>query len=208
MSAAPLDPDIVELATLYAAGVLPPAEMDAFESRLLASDPACVAAFERIRPFADLAARAAAPAEPRLIQRSHLINALGLKKAPPPFSSDSEASRRPDPFADDPADMVLLRAAHADWVETGVPGVQSRNLWVDRERARATVLLRLAPGVVYPDHDHPGVEECLVIQGDLELGGKVMLAGDYMRIPAGGQHGTPRTTGGCLLLVTTPLVAA
>jgi quercetin dioxygenase-like cupin family protein len=202
--------DTAEAATLYAAGLLEPAAMEAFEDRLLAGDREARAAFAAVRDVAHAALRQGAEVEPRLIVRSDLINKLGLAKAPPGFAKDSSASGAApaDPIAEDPADMVLVRAAEADWAPTPVPGVEARNLWVDRERGRITVMLRLAPGVVYPDHDHPDVEECLVIEGDLELGGKVMHAGDYMRIPKGGQHGTPRTRDGCLLLVTTPIVAA
>lgn len=205
MTENPINPPIAELAALYAAGVLRPAEMEAFEQRLLAGDPDCVREFELARPVADAFLKSAPSVEPRLIIRSDLINALGLRKEMPSFSREDQPA---DPFAEDQADMVLLLADRVDWKDTAVPGVQARNLWVDHANKRATVLLKLAPGVVYPDHDHPGVEECLVLEGDLELGGKIMGKHDYMRIPKGGQHGTPRTRNGCLLLVTTQLVDA
>lgn len=199
------DYDPAEQAALYAAGLLPPEEADAFEDRLLAGDAACTREFERIRPAADMLLRAAPAIEPDLIVRSNLINSLGLSMQVPTFSKKDDA---PDPFAANPGAMVLLRADNIAWQPTAVPGVVAKNLYVDRERNRATVLLRLDAGVAYPDHDHPDVEECLVLEGDLELGGKVMHRFDYMRIPKGGQHGTPRTRNGCLLLVTCGLVAA
>lgn len=199
--------DPKELAALYVAGEMTSAEAEAFEARLVAGDQACIREFEALRTVNEALLRSAKPAEPRMIARSNLINALGLIKPTPSFAKP-DAARQIDHFAEDANDMVLLRKDEVDWKDTDVPGVQARNLFIDREAKRVTVLLRLAPGVVYPDHDHPGVEECLVLEGDLELGGKVMRSGDYIRIPKGGQHGTPRTTNGCLLLVTSPLMEA
>ena len=197
--------ETANFAAMYAAGLLTGDEAEAFEDRLLAGDAVAVAEFDRVRPAGDLLMRAFAEVEPQLILRSNIINALGMAKDPAPFSREQADA---DPFADDPRAMVLLRAGQVDWKPTGVPGVVARNLYIDHERRRATVLLRLDPGVTFPDHDHPDVEECLILEGDLELGGKVMKKYDYMRIPKGGQHGTPRTTGGCLLLVTCGLVKA
>lgn len=205
MTSQPILHDPAELAALYAAGLMSTDELLAFEERLLSGDTECIREFERVRAASERLLNVHAPIEPRLIVRSDLINALGLKKDLPAFSKDQPAA---DAFSEDPAAMVLMRGGEIDWKPTAVPGVVARNLYVDHARKRATVLLRLAPGVVYPDHDHPDVEECLVLEGDLELGGKVMRKYDYMRIPKGGQHGTPRTTGGCLLLVTCGLAEA
>lgn len=208
MTAPLAHPDPAELAALYIAGAMSSAELEDFESRLLAGEQPYVREFEKLRAASDALSKSVPSVEPGLITRSGLINALGLRKAPPAFAKSGEQESAPDPFAEDDAAMVLLRGSDIDWKDTAVPGVKARNLFVDRVAKRVTVILKLAPGVVYPDHDHPGVEECLVLEGDLELGGKVMHAMDYMRIPKGGQHGTPRTRNGCLLLVTSPLVEA
>lgn len=194
---------LADAALLYSLGWLEPAEMDAFESHLLAGDAEYLREFERVRPVVDALTGLVESVPPELIQRSDLINALGLKKAVPPFSQE----RAPDPFASDPKAMVLLRAGAIDWQPLPTPGASMKNLYVDSERRRATVLIKLEPGTVFPDHDHPDVEECLVLEGDLELGGKVMTRFDYMRIPKGGQHGTPRTRSGCIVLVTCGIAA-
>jgi quercetin dioxygenase-like cupin family protein len=203
----PINPDeLIEQAAMYALGLLPGEEHDAFEDRVRAGDADVAAALRAVRPAADALLRATASGaafEPRLIVRSDLINALGLKKDAPPFSEGKVA----DPFSEDLAGMVLLRGSNIGWTETGVPGARMKSLYVDKERQRASVLLQLDPGTVFADHDHPDVEECLVLEGDIDLGGKTMHKFDYMRIPKGGQHGTPRTRNGCLLLVTTGLAA-
>ena len=85
---------------------------------------------------------------------------------------------------------------------------QSRAQPIHRQGLRrATLLIKLEPGTAFLGHDHSDVEECLVLEGDLELGGKVMHRFDSMRIPKGGQHCTPRTINGCIVLVTCGLAA-
>ncbi len=199
---------LAELAVLYAAGLLTAHEADQFEDRLRAGDRAAIAEFRNVRPAADLLLRSASPIEPALIARSNLINALGLTKPVAPFSQAPAAGGRiPDPIADDPLSMVLLRAGEIEWQDLPAPGAKVRNLFVDKDRGRATLLIKLEPGTAFPDHNHPDVEECLVLEGDLELGGKIMHRFDYMRIPKGGQHGTPRTVNGCIVLVTCGIAA-
>lgn len=193
-----------EQAVQYALGLLPPEEHEAFESVLLAGDPACVAALEAVGPTCDLLLRAFPAVEPDLIVRSRLLRAVDPNRVAPSFS-DQHTS---DPLASQAGAMFLLRHDDIQWQELPAPGCRMKTLYVDRDRKRATLLIKLDPGVTFPDHDHPDVEECLVLDGDIELGGKVMRRFDYMRIPARGRHGTPRTTGGCLLLVTCGILDA
>ena len=59
----------------------------------------------------------------------------------------------------------------------------------------------MAAGSSYPGHLHGGVEECLVLEGDLQVEGEELRAGDYQRAEASSQHGTQWTKNGCLLLI-------
>lgn len=195
---------VAELAVMYAAGLLPTSEAEKFEDLLNSGDSTAIVEFRRVSPAANLLLRAVSPVEPSLITRSNLINSLGIPARPAPFAAPITAS---DPAIQDPLAMVLFRAGNLDWQETGVAGAKLRNLFVDKERGRATLLIKLEPGTLFPDHTHPDVEECLVLEGDLDLGGKTMHRFDYMRIPKGGQHGTPRTTNGCIVLVTCGIAA-
>ena len=62
------------------------------------------------------------------------------------------------------------------------------------------------PGTELPDHDHAGMEEVYVISGDLSIGNEGLGAGDYFRIGAGAEHGTPRTMGGCMCIIVSEYV--
>lgn len=199
---------LAELAVLYAVGLLSTNEADQFQDRLLAGDQAVLAEWHNVRPAADFLLGSVRPVEPTLIARSDLINAMGLSKPLAAFSRPpATPDRMADPIADDALGMVLLRAADIEWQDLPAPGARVRNLFIDKTRGRATLLIKLEPGTAFPDHEHPDVEECLVLEGDLELGGRVMRRFDYMRIPKGGQHGTPRTTNGCIVLVTCGIAA-
>jgi anti-sigma factor ChrR (cupin superfamily) len=103
------------------------------------------------------------------------------------------------PSGDDP---FILRSYEGTWAETGVQGVTFRQLFFDSESRRVTMLVRMAPGSVYPPHRHRSSEECLVLQGDLWVGNTMLRAGDHQRSEAGTLHGEQSSRGGCLLLVT------
>ena len=55
-------------------------------------------------------------------------------------------------------------APSTDWQEAG-PGISYKLLARDHERERVSMLVRLAPGAVYPPHTHAGVEELHLLDG-------------------------------------------
>jgi quercetin dioxygenase-like cupin family protein len=73
----------------------------------------------------------------------------------------------------------------------------------NRETGESTALVRFEAGLRFPAHNHPGGEEIFVIEGDLEVGGQRLRAGDYLYTPPDGKHAAS-TDGGCLMLVTLP----
>ena len=68
------------------------------------------------------------------------------------------------------------------------------------EVARATSLVRYAPGSRFERHSHGGGEEILVLEGTFsdELGD--YPTGTYLRNPVGSEH-APYSAGGCTILV-------
>jgi len=102
--------------------------------------------------------------------------------------------------------LVTLRADEGAWEATGVPGVEVRRLFVDRNDNRMTAMFRMAPGAAWPQHRHDGFEECFVVSGDLHVGDElVMRAGDFQRAHGGSHHPKQWTEGGCVLLVSSSL---
>lgn len=96
---------------------------------------------------------------------------------------------------------VRVRPGDEAWVPSPQPGVE--RLMLDRiggEIARATSLVRFAPGSYFPFHEHGGGEEVFVLDGVFEDEHGTYPAGTYLRDPVGTSH-TPFTKDGCTLLV-------
>jgi len=68
------------------------------------------------------------------------------------------------------------------------------------EKARATSIVRYAPGSRFPRHAHPGGEEILVLSGTFSDEGGDFPAGWYVRNPPGSSH-QPASREGALIFV-------
>jgi len=103
-----------------------------------------------------------------------------------------------------PSDFLIVRAGEGEWRPTEDRGVSFKLLFVDRERATVTTLLRMEPGARIPRHRHLGVEQCLVLEGDVRSGPYQMAAGDFNCSLPGSIHDELITDGGALLLLVSP----
>lgn len=179
----PMDPR--DLAALYAAGALEPSEVAAFEARVAAGDGAYVEALAEVRPALDAMLR-------------------GFEVAPPSAELSDAVMARVRAHAagtDHDASVLVSRREHIQWRATGLPGVKSHTLLADKKNNRRTVLLKMEPGSYIPDHDHAGIEEVMVLEGDLSIGSIKLGPRDYFCAQAGARHGEPRTEHGCIALV-------
>jgi len=68
------------------------------------------------------------------------------------------------------------------------------------EHARATSIVRYAPGASYPAHRHPGGEEILVLSGVFSEEGRHYPEGWYLRNPPGSSH-APASADGAVIFV-------
>lgn len=106
---------------------------------------------------------------------------------------------------------VTLATDEMPWVPSPQAGVERRMLdRIGHEKARATSLVRYAPGSVFPAHAHPGGEEILVLSGTFDEAGlgqgaceEGLLrhpAGSYLRNPPGSSH-QPASAPGAVIFV-------
>lgn len=87
------------------------------------------------------------------------------------------------------------------WVDSPMPGVQRRMLERDgQEVARATSIVRYAPGSYFSAHTHGGGEEYLVLEGVFSDEHGDFGPGTYVRNPVGSSH-TPHSKDGATILV-------
>jgi len=87
------------------------------------------------------------------------------------------------------------------WVASPQQGVE--RVMMDRvgeEKARATSIVRYAPGSYFPVHEHAGGEEILVLSGTFSEGDEHFPEGWYLRNPPGSSH-QPSSCEGAVIFV-------
>lgn len=98
-------------------------------------------------------------------------------------------------------ERVVVRPDDRRWVPSPAAGVD--RVMLDRigdEVARATSLVRFAPGSAFAEHTHGGGEEFLVLEGVFSDETGNFPAGSYVRNPVGTAH-SPHTGPGCTIFV-------
>jgi anti-sigma factor ChrR (cupin superfamily) len=104
-----------------------------------------------------------------------------------------------------------LAAGESGWKQLPIPGASIKLLSLQRDRGYAVLLGKLEAGARYPAHLNAGPEDFYILTGDLVIGGRKLVAGDFHHADAGSQHEENHSVEGCTLLavLTTsdPLVA-
>jgi anti-sigma factor ChrR (cupin superfamily) len=185
MSTLPRNPcDQGEVTSAYAAQALAPSEVAAAEAHIAAC-PDCRRELESLRAVIDRfvswptdVLRPPSSLQHRLARR--IAEETGKEAAPPSPRQWSEP----------------------DW-EQVAPGIECKLLATDTERDRVSMLVRLAPGASYPPHTHAGVEELHLLDGELWIDGRKLVAGDYnYGAPGAGDDRVWSETGCTCVLVT------
>jgi anti-sigma factor ChrR (cupin superfamily) len=183
-----------ELAALHALSALSQFEARAFEQHIADGCDVCVAELESFEQTVNALAFSAPAAEPSSTVRDELIARLRT----PDSVRMGNASR---PIAANP--FVSILALEGEWRDIQ-EGVLLKRLYVDQKTGVATSLVRMLPGTALPVHQHLGVEQFFVIEGDCNVAGQRLGPGDYHRAEAGSTHETTYTTGGTLFLLIAP----
>ncbi len=98
-------------------------------------------------------------------------------------------------------EAVALRTDTLGWSSSPMPGVERRMLdRIGGEIARATSIVRYAPGSAFSAHTHSGGEEFIVLEGVFQDEHGDYPTGTYVRNPVGTQH-VPRSDKGCTIFV-------
>ncbi|MEM8572662.1 MAG: cupin domain-containing protein [Pseudomonadota bacterium] len=96
---------------------------------------------------------------------------------------------------------VVVHSEDLDWVASPMPGVDRRMLdRIGDEVARATTIVRYAPGSQFSAHTHTGGEEFIVLDGVFQDEHGDFPAGTYVRNPPTSSH-TPGSDQGCTIFV-------
>ena len=96
---------------------------------------------------------------------------------------------------------VLIHSDDIPWQASPMPGVDRRMLdRIGDEVARATSIVRYAPGSHFSAHTHTGGEEFIVLEGVFQDEYGDYPAGTYVRNPPTSGH-TPGSEPGCVIFV-------
>jgi anti-sigma factor ChrR (cupin superfamily) len=170
--------ELRESTALWAAGALPVDEERGLD-KVAATDADVAAEKRELEAVIDALAECTRPIDPPPHVKDSLLKRIG--RAPR---------------------IHIRRAQSARWEEVG-EAVSRRILGIDRGRGTVTTLMRMTPGGRLAEHHHHGVEEILVISGDLRLGRESYGPGDYFFAEAGSDHGEITTETGCECLILT-----
>lgn len=186
--------DIHELVPLYAAGALDDPEARLLESHL-PDCPRCRQELESLRESAGRLVLAGPLPVPPASLRDRLMSRIQDKKTGKPPAGVKEVS----------PGIFVLEKSESGFKPTPFPGVSHRMLYLDKTTTMATSLIRMEPGAKYPQHRHSGLEQCLVLEGDIRMGDTVMRAGDFEYGTPDSFHDVIWTKDGCLLLIVASL---
>ena len=192
-----------ELASLYAVGALTADEQARLEAELRGN--AELRAFVRgLQRATDLLAAAMPQVVPPARLRQKILERIGANATPAQVES-------PPPSALVAGLRFLKGDDLTGWKQLPVPGAWIKLLSLELDRGYAVLLGKLEPGVRYPPHLNAGPEDFYVLTGDLHIGDRKLVAGDFHHADGGSQHEVNYSAEGCTLLavLTTddPLVA-
>ncbi|HVF44576.1 MAG TPA: cupin domain-containing protein [Pyrinomonadaceae bacterium] len=197
----------------YALGALGGEEARAFEAHMEGGCDACAAELREFESVVGSLGLAAPEAEPPGGARARLLERLaaggesegpGAGAAGAPGSKDSASASADSSRPLCGEGFLVVRAGEGQWLPTGDAGVSFKLLYTDRERGTFTTLVRMEAGASIRAHRHLGVEQCLVIEGDLRAGSVEMGAGDFNCSLPGSVHEEISTAGGALFLIVGP----
>lgn len=176
--------DLDDLAALAAAGGLSEEDRAAFDA-CPGSTEALAAWEESVLALAEDAPPVAPPPgiRDRLLATVAPLPAVGMLPAGHVIRQPGESGFRPTPF----------------------PGVSVRVLHIDRPNRQFACLMRLDPGARLPHHPHAVAEECVVLEGTLQVGGVRMGPGAYQRVAAGVDHVDQWSDTGVTVFLNAPL---
>lgn len=199
MKHAALTDEVIERTALYALGALTQIEARAFEDHLADGCEVCQSELDEYQLTVEALATAATDAEPPPAVRDHLLESIGDR----PTASQPEEATASAPPLPDARPFVSLRDGDESW-QRWDEGILFRPLFIDESSGMMTSLVRMSPGTGLPRHQHLGVEQFLIIEGDCIVHGERLGPGDYHRALGGSVHETTYTENGTTFLLVAP----
>ena len=178
-------------ALLYALATLTQNEARAFEDHLAAGCHDCEAELRSSEHLARGLAFEAAEVAPPAHVFERLVKFITEEQPVAPAAPNL------------PGQVTTVRKDEGQWFQSS-PGVLVKRLFNNPETGTFTSLVKMLPGSTGTLHRHPGIEECLILEGDFHVAGSRLGPGDYHIAGADSIHDKPYSIGGALLLIVGP----
>jgi anti-sigma factor ChrR (cupin superfamily) len=199
---AALTDDVVERTALYALGALTQIEARAFENHLDDGCAICQSELDQYQLTVEALAAALPDAEPSPAVRERLLKSIGGATADDEVENAGERATAASSLAD--AEPFVSLFAHDGGWQKWDEGILFKPLFIDETNGQMTSLVRMQPGTSLPPHQHLGVEQFLIIEGDCHVHGERLGPGDYHRAMDGSVHETTYTETGTMFLLVAP----
>ena len=178
-----------EKASLWAAGLMPQAEVEEWLAALSSGTAEAQAEAKALLEAATLSMAALTPLRrPSPNLKARIMDRI--RSTP----QGSPKTPTPGPFA------MIREGDTTGWIDLPVPGASVKLLSLNAKEGYAIVMGKLAPGARYPAHTHIGPEEVYVVSGDLKIGGDYLGAGDFHHAAAGSTHDINFSENGCIII--------
>jgi anti-sigma factor ChrR (cupin superfamily) len=181
-----------EQASLYALGALSEAEAHAFEAELR-GNAELRELVRSLQRTADLYAAFATSVSPPTALREKLLGRIAAHET-------AKQSANKPPLTALAGLRFLEGADQKDWKPLPVTGAYIKLLSLEKERGYAVLMGKLDPGTRYPAHTNAGPEDFFVLTGDLVIGDRKLVAGDFHHADKGTHHTENYSEEGCTLL--------
>jgi hypothetical protein len=178
-----------EQASLYVLGALTPDEQRVFETGLR-TDGGLRKLVLELQRAAVLISKSVPKATPPSTLKEKIFARIARSKDPGPA---------PLPMATSGLSFQEA-ASESGWKALPVPGAFLKLLSIEKDRGYAVLLGKIEAGVRYPAHVNAGPEDFYILTGDLVVGNRRLVAGDFHHADAGSQHEVNYSETGCTLI--------
>ncbi|MDO8695110.1 MAG: cupin domain-containing protein [Sheuella sp.] len=96
-------------------------------------------------------------------------------------------------------DARYVSIGEMQWAPSPFEGIQTKILYSDPETGLSTILFKMEPGAIVPDHIHTAIEQTYMLEGSLEDDQGACTAGNYVWRPGGNRH-TAHAPNGALFI--------
>ncbi|MBI3654724.1 MAG: cupin domain-containing protein [Acidobacteria bacterium] len=195
-----MNDDVDWRAALNALGTVTVNEARAFSEDLATFDADRLAEAKEFVAVANLLAFGAPEIEPSAGVWDKLCAVMETEPKSPAANAPAKETAPHQIAQLDSSALLTIRRDEGDYQQVS-EGIFAKVLFENQRAGTTTYLVKFMPGAKTPLHRHTGLEECTVVEGDFQVDGKDLRAGDYHCAMPGSVHERPYSINGATVLI-------